>query len=98
MQTFEYILLAVSTIWLWGYKRDEIITYLPEGEVGRLYKNKLCYYMGEYKPFNCDTCLTVWVGIILFTINIVFNHNINIIFLSLPLIYSLIMDLKSKLL
>ena len=48
-------------------------------------------YLPDTKPFNCITCISFWVTLILFCINY------SIILLSLGLIYHIINRLISKL-
>jgi len=82
MQEFKIILLAITCIGLWHNKGWEILT--KEVGVYRDYRNRVFRYLGTHKPFNCSTCLTVWIGIIL-----CISFDYNIIYLSLPLLYKL---------
>lgn len=84
METLGYILAAITLIYIWSTKKNDLLMY-EVNEVTMAYKSKFFEWIGTHKPFNCDTCLTIWFAIPLF---LYFDYQL--FFLPLPLYYKLV--------
>lgn len=84
METIGYILAAITLVKLWELNRIDLLMF-KVSDVQYSYKSKFFEWIGEHKPFNCETCLTLWAAFILF-----FSLDFQIFYLPLPLYYKFI--------
>lgn len=82
MQETIIILTWVGVLWIWFGLRDQIELEISTPKVPVFLK--WIYYKTDFKPLNCDFCLTFWVCICL----VLWNHDP--IYCILPMIYRLI--------
>ena len=88
MQTATIITLSVSILWIWFNWRIQM-QLPPDPDEKLLVKlisvlMKRIHILTDFKPLNCEFCLTTWVGI---SLSIWYC---DIFLLSLPIIYKLI--------
>ena len=89
METLGYLLASITAVYLWTDKvKNQLFMY--EDVHGRFfYRNNLCFFLDTHKIIGwllgCGTCLSFWIGLILF-----FIFDYQIFYLSLPLFYKLI--------
>jgi len=76
MNNYELMLVGLSVTFTLFYS---FYRWMDEG------------YLPNVKPFNCDFCISAWVGIIF---SICF---LDIIYLSLPLLYRLVTKIINRL-
>ena len=82
METIRYLLTGITLVWLW-VDQIRIMLFFKKMPNGLRYRNNLLMWI-DRKPINCGLCLSLYTGIFLC---ILFN---DIIYLSLPLFYTLI--------
>lgn len=78
--------VILSLLWIWFNFRFQVELTMNAGDDVPLIL-KWIYYNTDFKPFNCEFCLSVWISIIA---SICF---LNVYLLSLPLIYNIIRKL-----
>jgi len=84
METLGYLLASITAVYLWTDKITPVL-FLKRNKLDQYsYRNKFTEWI-DRKPINCGTCLSFWIGLILF-----FIFDYQIFYLSLPLFYKLI--------
>jgi len=82
MERIGYLLAGITLVWLW-VDQIRIMLFFKKNPSGLQYRNGLTMWL-DRKPINCGLCLSLYTGILL---SILLN---DILFISLPLIYTLI--------
>lgn len=90
METLGYLLGLVSYCWIWNTKLHEDLFFVEDDSTHldlKRYRNTFFKLVDQSligKVLGCNKCLTGWLGIILFLCTF------NIFFLSLPIIYKIL--------
>jgi len=84
MQEVEIYTGVASIVYVWAnIVLDQIM--IRKDKLGRVvHWNKYTRFIYDTKPFNCGTCLSFWIGLIITLCTF------NLFFLSLPLSYKLL--------
>lgn len=88
METIENLAIIITLIWVW----EQAISLPLSADYKDLKKwQRPLKWLLDYKPLNCAFCQSIWISF-----GLTYYYD-NIIYLSLPLLYHVVITLIKKL-